>query len=131
VPRTPPQTTPLRLAIVNDYEVVVRGLGDMLLPFSDEIVIVELDSTVQVTRPVDIMHDEFQRRARDGFRPGAYQFQALAQGQGMRLARRPADESAGDAMRDQSPGQGRDGVQGHRAVRPHRGEGGGDKSGQR
>lgn len=67
VPQTSPQALPLRLAIVNDYEVVVRGLGDMLLPFSDEIVIVELDSTVQVTRPVDIaLYDTFAQAQGDG-----------------------------------------------------------------
>jgi NarL family two-component system response regulator LiaR len=60
-------STPLRLAIVNDYEVVVRGLGDMLAPFSDEIVIVELDSTVQVTQPVDIaLYDTFAQTQGDG-----------------------------------------------------------------
>lgn len=58
---------PLRLAIVNDYEVVVRGLGDMLLPFSDEIAVVELDSTVQVTQPVDIaLYDTFAQTQGDG-----------------------------------------------------------------
>lgn len=35
---------PIRVAIVNDYEVVVRGLAAMLEPFSDRVVISELEA---------------------------------------------------------------------------------------
>ena len=50
----------LRLAIVDDYEVVVRGLADMLGPFADEVSIVEINSSLPVSQPVDIaLYDTF------------------------------------------------------------------------
>jgi len=45
---------PLCLAIVNDYEVVVRGLSDMLRPFRSEVDIVQLNANTAVTDHVDI-----------------------------------------------------------------------------
>ncbi len=51
---------PIRLALVNDYEVVVRGLSGMLAPYSDELEIVELDTRKPVAEPVDIaLYDTF------------------------------------------------------------------------
>ncbi len=44
----------IRLAILNDYEVVVRGLAEMLSSATDEIEVVELDVQVPVAVPVDI-----------------------------------------------------------------------------
>ena len=38
------QRRPVRLAIVNDYELVVVGVAALLEPFRDRIHIVELDS---------------------------------------------------------------------------------------
>ncbi len=56
----------LRLAIVNDYEVVVRGLADMLSPYTGELEIVELDSQVPVSVPVDIaLYDTFAQTQGD------------------------------------------------------------------
>jgi DNA-binding NarL/FixJ family response regulator len=50
----------IRLAIVNDYEVVVRGLADMLCSTTDEIEVVELDVHVPVGVTVDIaLYDTF------------------------------------------------------------------------
>jgi two-component system, NarL family, response regulator LiaR len=50
----------IRLAIVNDYEVVVRGLADMLHSATDEIEVVELDARLPVCEPVDIaLYDTF------------------------------------------------------------------------
>ena len=43
----------VRLAIVNDYEVVVRGLAHMLDRFED-LEIIELDTTTEVAEPVDV-----------------------------------------------------------------------------
>jgi NarL family two-component system response regulator LiaR len=43
----------VRLAIVNDYEVVVRGLAHMLDRFED-LEVVELDTTTEVQAPVDV-----------------------------------------------------------------------------
>ena len=57
---------PIRLAIVNDYEVVVRGLADMLAAYTDELEIVELDSQVPVSVPVDIaLYDTFAQTQGD------------------------------------------------------------------
>lgn len=51
---------PIRLAIVDDYEVVVRGLGEMLRTYRDEIEIVELNADTPVVTPVDIaLYDTF------------------------------------------------------------------------
>ena len=38
---------PIRVALVNDYEIVLRGLESMLRPFRDRIVVVELDVAQQ------------------------------------------------------------------------------------
>ena len=51
---------PLRLAIVNDYEVVVRGLAAMLEPHGDRVKIVELNANLPVSERVDIaLYDTF------------------------------------------------------------------------
>ena len=50
----------IRLAIVDDYEVVVRGLADMLHSATDEIEVVELDAQLPVSDKVDIaLYDTF------------------------------------------------------------------------
>ncbi|MEO6999124.1 MAG: response regulator transcription factor [Terracoccus sp.] len=46
--------TPLRVALVNDYEIVLRGLAQMFRPYRDRITVVELDERMPVSRPVDI-----------------------------------------------------------------------------
>jgi DNA-binding NarL/FixJ family response regulator len=57
--------TRLRLALVNDYEVVVRGLAHMLERFED-IEIVELDSNTDVVEPVDVaLYDTFAQAEGD------------------------------------------------------------------
>lgn len=57
----------IRLAIVNDYEVVVRGLAEMLAPYDDRLSVVELDAGEDVTRPVDIaLYDTFAQTQGDG-----------------------------------------------------------------
>lgn len=53
---------PLTLAIVNDHELIARGVAAMLEPFKDTIQVVELDLDVPVTRAVDIaLYDTFTR----------------------------------------------------------------------
>lgn len=47
--------SPLRLAILNDYEVVVKGLQGMLVPFADRVAVVELDARRPVVRDVDVV----------------------------------------------------------------------------
>lgn len=50
----------LRVALVNDYEVVVRGLARMFDSYRDRIELVELDAQVTVSQPVDIvLYDTF------------------------------------------------------------------------
>ncbi len=56
----------IRLAIVNDYEVVVRGLAEMLRP-SEVFDIVELTSQREVEHDVDIaLYDTFAQTQGDG-----------------------------------------------------------------
>jgi DNA-binding NarL/FixJ family response regulator len=53
-------TQPVRVAIVNDYELVVVGVAALLEPFRDRIQVVELDSGLPVQRDVDvILYDTF------------------------------------------------------------------------
>jgi NarL family two-component system response regulator LiaR len=47
--------TPLRLAIVNDYEVIVRGLAAMFAPHSDRVEVVELGNRETVASDVDVV----------------------------------------------------------------------------
>ncbi len=50
----------IRLALINDYEVVVRGLAEMLRDYDDHVEVVELDANVPVLSPVDIaLYDTF------------------------------------------------------------------------
>ncbi len=53
-------TQPLRIAIVNDYTLVVAGLAKVLEPFADRVRVVELDSRLPVVSDVDIvLYDSF------------------------------------------------------------------------
>lgn len=45
---------PLRVAVINDYEVVVRGVATMLAPFAERVEVVELDCGVLVSQPVQV-----------------------------------------------------------------------------
>ena len=50
----------VRVAIVNDYEIVVAGIAAVLEPFSDRISVVELDSGMPVVGDVDVvLYDSF------------------------------------------------------------------------
>ena len=58
---------PIRLALVNDYEVVVRGLAEMLRSYTDAFDIVELDADMPVQQVVDIaLYDTFAQAQGDG-----------------------------------------------------------------
>jgi len=51
---------PIRLALINDYEVVVRGLADMLGDYDGDVEVVEIDANEPVTSDVDIaLYDTF------------------------------------------------------------------------
>lgn len=50
----------LTVAVVNDYEVVVRGVAGLLEPFTDQLRVVELDVDLPGVTPVDIaLYDTF------------------------------------------------------------------------
>jgi DNA-binding NarL/FixJ family response regulator len=58
---------PYRLAIVNDYEMVVAGVAAMLAPYRERVVVVELDSGVPTVSDVDaILYDTFGQNQGDG-----------------------------------------------------------------
>jgi DNA-binding NarL/FixJ family response regulator len=51
---------PLRIAIANDYEIVVEGLTQMLKPFEDRVRVVETVANEPVSQDVDIvLYDNF------------------------------------------------------------------------
>ncbi len=51
---------PVRVAIVNDYEIVVAGVAGLLAPFGDRIEIVEMTTSTGVITPVDVvLYDTF------------------------------------------------------------------------
>ena len=45
---------PLRIAILNDYEIVVRGLARMFEPFADRVSVVEVTANKPALEPSDI-----------------------------------------------------------------------------
>lgn len=45
---------PIRIAIVNDYELVVAGVNEILKPYAERINVVELNANSEVAQPVDI-----------------------------------------------------------------------------
>ncbi|MFW0791498.1 DNA-binding response regulator [Gordonia sp. CPCC 205333] len=52
--------TPIRVALVDDYEVVVQGLATMLRSYQDRIEIVELNTNTDVSERVNIaLYDSF------------------------------------------------------------------------
>ena len=56
----------IRLAIVNDYEVVVHGLASMLRSYSDRVAVVEIDANAHPLAAVDIaLFDTFAQSFRD------------------------------------------------------------------
>ena len=51
---------PVRVALVNDYELVVMGVAALLEPYRDRVEVVELDANLPVLRDVDvILYDTF------------------------------------------------------------------------
>jgi DNA-binding NarL/FixJ family response regulator len=51
---------PIRVALINDYEIVVKGLARMFDAYRDRIDLVELDAELPVGEPVDIaLYDTF------------------------------------------------------------------------
>ena len=58
---------PIRVAIVNDYEVVVHGIASMLRSHTHRVEVVELNASSAVAEPVDIaLFDTFTQSRDDG-----------------------------------------------------------------
>jgi len=58
--------TPVRLALSNDYEVVLAGLATMLAPHADRVEVVELTTARSMSEAVDvILYDAFGRLSVD------------------------------------------------------------------
>lgn len=52
--------TPIRIAIVNDYEIVVVGIAGILQRFPEQVKVVELDSQLPIDSDVDVvLYDSF------------------------------------------------------------------------
>ena len=50
----------VRVAVVDDYEIVVAGVAAVLSPYRDQVAVVELDSNVPVLSDVDVvLYDSF------------------------------------------------------------------------
>src|SRR6201995_4197257 len=61
-----PPRAPITVALVDDYDVVVKGLPNLLQPYRDRVVIAELDSTMSVKDTVDIvLYDSFAQPESD------------------------------------------------------------------
>ncbi len=57
---------PVRVALIDDYEIVVRGLARMFDSYTDRIDLVELDAHVPISQPVDIaLYDTFAQDQAD------------------------------------------------------------------
>lgn len=58
---------PIRLAIIDDYEVVARGVAHVLTSESDDFAVIELDSQMSVEQEVDIaLYDTFAQTQAGG-----------------------------------------------------------------
>jgi DNA-binding NarL/FixJ family response regulator len=56
---------PIRVTLVNDYEIIVRGLHQMLMPFADRIEVIETEAGGLPREPTDIaLFDTFAGRRR-------------------------------------------------------------------
>jgi DNA-binding NarL/FixJ family response regulator len=63
---TSPTSAPIRVALVNDYDVVLAGLARMLERYQDRVVIVEIDANEPVQDPADIvLYDSFAQPESD------------------------------------------------------------------
>ena len=55
-----PASSPITVAIINDYEIVVRGLAQMLADYPGRVDLVECNVRTDVERPVDVaLYDTF------------------------------------------------------------------------
>lgn len=53
---------PVRIAIANDYDLVVSGITAVLAPYADRVTIIEIDSSLPVVSRVDVvLYDSFSQ----------------------------------------------------------------------
>jgi DNA-binding NarL/FixJ family response regulator len=58
--------SPITVALVDDYDVVVKGIATMLDPFRDRVIVAELDSNTAVRQRVDVvLYDTFAQPESD------------------------------------------------------------------
>ncbi|HET9649157.1 MAG TPA: response regulator transcription factor [Microlunatus sp.] len=61
-----PADRPIRLALVDDYDVVVIGTATMLTPYRERVIICEIDTNQPLDDPVDIaLYDSFAQPESD------------------------------------------------------------------
>ncbi|MGN6414596.1 LuxR C-terminal-related transcriptional regulator [Flexivirga sp.] len=61
-----PETEPIRLALLDDYDVVLKGLARMLEPYQDRVVVTEIDANKPLVDIVDIaLYDSFAQGEAD------------------------------------------------------------------
>ncbi len=46
-----PTNSPITIALVDDYDVVIKGVANMLDNYRDRVVVAELDATIGVMTP--------------------------------------------------------------------------------
>jgi len=62
---------PVRVAIANDYEIVIAGIAALLAPYQDRVAVVELAANAPVTSDVDVvLYDTFGQVQGDGYNLG-------------------------------------------------------------
>jgi DNA-binding NarL/FixJ family response regulator len=62
----PPTNGPITVALVDDYDVVVMGVANMFDKYRDRVIVAELDATMAVKDPVDIvLYDSFAQPESD------------------------------------------------------------------
>lgn len=60
---------PVRVAVMNDYEIVVAGIAAVLQPYADRVAVVELDAGLPVVSDVDVvLYDTYAQRQGDAVR---------------------------------------------------------------
>jgi DNA-binding NarL/FixJ family response regulator len=62
-----PDHRPVRVALVDDYEIVLVGIAHMLAPYHERVEVVEIDVDEPVRGPVDVaLYDTFAQGEADG-----------------------------------------------------------------
>jgi DNA-binding NarL/FixJ family response regulator len=63
---TPRASTPIRIALVDDYDIVLTGLAHMFDHYQDRVTVVEIDANTDLDDHVDIvLYDSFAQRESD------------------------------------------------------------------